>query len=400
MKRLLIAGGKFADIPTIESAKKMGYFVITSGNNPNDLGHKYSDEIALEDYSNKEAMLDLAKKLNIDALIPACDDFSTLTCSYINDFLHIGNFDSYENAKIIHHKDLWRKFCAQNNIDSPLALEFHNIQEATHCIYNHIKDKKLIIKPVDSAAGKGISIIDNNTADIPSVVQNTLAFSREKRIVIEEFIEGSKHGFSTILVNKKVVFYFYDNEQYDYNPFAVSGTTTSHCFTDKMIKEIILEIETIANILNLKDGIFHTQTIAKTLPNGEKKLVIIEACRRGGGDLYPKFVSLALNVDYPGIFIQSITGKMIDKNMLEKNPRKFFARQCVMSKKIGVVEKISFKKELEKNIIDKLMWWKNGDLIEDNKRYKAGIIFLEFHSQDEMDEKISHLGDLIEFKLS
>ena len=67
------------------------------------------------------------------------------------------------------------------------------------------------------------------------------------------------------LDNKKVVFYFYDNEQYDYNPFAVSGTTTSHSISDNMIKDLIVEIEKIANILQLKDGIFHTQTIAKDM---------------------------------------------------------------------------------------------------------------------------------------
>ena len=57
MKKLLIAGGKFADIPTIKSAKILGYYVITSGNNPNDLGHSFADEVVLCDYSDMDSML-------------------------------------------------------------------------------------------------------------------------------------------------------------------------------------------------------------------------------------------------------------------------------------------------------------------------------------------------------
>lgn len=398
MKKLFIAGGKFADIPTILSAKKLGFYVITSGNNPNDLGHQYADEVALEDYSNKESMLKLIEKSHIDALIPACDDYSIMTCSYVNDFLQISNIDSFETTKIIHHKDLWRKFCKQYGIDSPKAIGFDSLQKALKEVKSNFLDKKIIIKPVDSAAGKGISTIEVNDMDLENALKYAFDASKDKRIVVEEFIEGTRHGFSTILVNKKVVFYFYDDEQYAYNPFAVSGTTTSNKITQDMIKNIIYEIEKIAGILNLKDGIFHTQTIAKTMPNGMKKLLIVEACRRAGGDLYPKFVSLSLGIDYPRMFISAISGIPLSK--IHINKINFFARQCIMSKQRGILEDIEFHKNIKDNIVDLLMWHKKGDIVDNTKRYKAGIVFLEFQSEDEMNTKIDNLGELIKIKTS
>ncbi|RAX53072.1 hypothetical protein CCY99_06815 [Helicobacter sp. 16-1353] len=397
MKKLFIAGGKFADIPTILAAKKMGFFVITSGNNPNDLGHKYANEVHLEDYSNKETMRKLIEKLEIDVLIPACDDYSILTCSYVNDYLKISNFDSYETTKIIHHKDLWRAFCQKNNIDSPKAFGSSNLRESLRNIKANFKNEKIIIKPVDSAAGKGVSAINADSANLESALKYAFSESKSKKIVIEEFIDGTKHGFSTILVDKKVRFYFYDNEQYDYNPFAVSGTTTSNSITLKMQKNIINDIEKIAQILDLKDGIFHTQTIAKTLNSGEKKLVIIESCRRAGGDLYPKFVHLASGVDYPKLFISSIAGISLPKYSLKG--KEFFARQCIMSHKSGILESIEIKPEIKDNIIDKCMWYKKGDIISDTRKYKAGIMFLEFSSNDEMEEKISNLSNLIKINV-
>lgn len=394
MKKIFILGGKFADIPSILSAKALGYYVITSGNNPNDLGHKYANEVALEDYSNKEAMLKLVESLKVDALFPACDDFSLLTCSYINEHLKIANFDDFETSKIIHHKNLWREFCNKHNIIAPRAISFEHKQEALEGIKNNFKNKNIIIKPIDSAAGKGVSILKANTneARLESI---NLAFnaSREGKIVVEEFIEGSNHGFSTILIDKKVAFYFYDNEQYAYNPFAVSGTTTSDMLDRSEIKMLIDEIERIAAILNLSNGIFHTQCILQTLDNGAKRLVIIEATRRAGGDLYPKFVSLALGIDYIGACISASNNLAFPTFTIKKKP--YFARQCIMSRRVGIVESVEIHPSIRENIVDILLWYKKGEKIEDTRRYKAGIVFLEFSSKDEMEEKIANLDNLI-----
>ena len=59
MKRLLILNGSFSEITLIQAAKKLGYYVITSGNNPQLIGHKYADEYIPADYSDKEAVLQL-----------------------------------------------------------------------------------------------------------------------------------------------------------------------------------------------------------------------------------------------------------------------------------------------------------------------------------------------------
>ena len=50
--RLLIAGGGYADIPLIKAAKKLGFYVITSGNREDDLGHQFSDETRLAEVIN------------------------------------------------------------------------------------------------------------------------------------------------------------------------------------------------------------------------------------------------------------------------------------------------------------------------------------------------------------
>ena len=50
MKKLLILNGSFSEITLIQAAKKLGYYVITSGNNPQLIGHQYADEYIPADY--------------------------------------------------------------------------------------------------------------------------------------------------------------------------------------------------------------------------------------------------------------------------------------------------------------------------------------------------------------
>ena len=67
MKKLLMLNGSHSEISMIEAAKALGYYVITTGNNPNLIGHKYANEYIFGDYSDKEAMLKLAQKEKIQS---------------------------------------------------------------------------------------------------------------------------------------------------------------------------------------------------------------------------------------------------------------------------------------------------------------------------------------------
>lgn len=154
-KRLLVAGGGYADIPLIQSAKKLGCYVITSGNRPDELGHRYSDEYRPADFSDPEAMLALAKRAGVDAVCACCNDFSSLSSAYVAEQLGFPGHDPYEVSKIIHHKDQYRKFALAHGITTPKAKGFSDMQEALDGVV--ALPFPVIIKPVDLTGGKGIS---------------------------------------------------------------------------------------------------------------------------------------------------------------------------------------------------------------------------------------------------
>ncbi len=390
-KRLLIAGGGYADIPLILSGKQLGFHVITSGNRPDEAGHAFSDEYCKADFSDIEQILDISSKCKVDAVCSCCNDFSELSVAYTAEKLNLPGHDSLETLELIHHKDRYREFAMANDIPSPRAAGFSSPAAALRDIGNF--RFPVIIKPVDLTGGKGVSTV-NIPEDEREAVEKAFAISKSGRIVIEEFITGTRHGFSAFLINKKVKFFFTDNENYYINPYLVSGAYSPGEIPETAIQSLIQNSEKIANILSLKDGIFHVQFILT-----ESGPVIIEICRRAPGDLYISLVEYAAGVNYPEWIVRASAG--LDLSMVSQPlKQKFFLRHCVMASSNGNVKNIKYSNEIKDNVFKQLMWGGYGYEITDFLTQKLGIIFLEFQSHDEMFKKSQIINDLIKVEMS
>lgn len=388
-KKLLIAGGSHADIPIIQAAKDLGYWVITSGNNPNDLGHNFSDEYYPEDYSNPEKILKLAKTLVIDAICASSNDFSAISCAYTAQKLHLPGHDDYETALIIHHKDKFRKFSLENNILAPKAVSL-SMNDNIHLV-NLELNYPVIVKPVDLSGGKGITKVEAKE-NLNKAIYDAFKLSKNNKIVIEEFIEGTNHGYSTFIKNGKVVFVFMDDEHYFINPYLVSGASTSLQYTKHISDQLNESLHLMASKLNLVDGLLHVQFILK-----DDTPYIIEICRRTPGDLYVKLVEYATGFNMSKAIVKSVTGNTIDEYATKKIS--YITRHCVMSEEGGYIDHVVYG-EIAPNIFDKMVFYKSGDLIKDPLVYKAEIDFIRYEDKEDMSKNINSIAQNIKIELS
>lgn len=69
MKKVLLLGGSYFQIPSVTTAKRLGYYTITCDYLPDNPGHKYADEYYNVSTTDKEAVLNLAKKLKVDGVV-------------------------------------------------------------------------------------------------------------------------------------------------------------------------------------------------------------------------------------------------------------------------------------------------------------------------------------------
>ena len=379
-KKILIVGGSHSEIPLVDAAKQLGLYTITTGNQSKGLAHKYSDEYHLADYSNNEQIYQLAKKLNIDFICFGAHDLSYFSTIYTASKLGLDYFDDINTAQILHHKDKFKKFCLENNILSSKANSFTNLDEAIDYTKNKI-ELPCIVKPVDMGGGKGISKI-NNSDEIENSIKNAFEYSKSKTIVVEDFFDGSLHSFSTFIVDKKVKFYFEDTElPCKKNPYGVCTSFSPSENIDSIVDILVDQIEKIAKLLNLKDGLLHMQYL-----RDKNKISIVEFTRRMPGDIYNKPVEISSDFSYAKSIIKFAMGQTID--IKQKKQNRFVSRHCIVGK-----GDIYIDKTIENNILDKLIWKDQQDI------EKQGIVFLEYNSKDEMLEKTKKIDQLIKVKL-
>ena len=413
-KKLLLLGGSHAEIPLIEAAKKLGWYVITTGNNRDGLGHPHADKTVFADFSDKEAMLELARAEGVQAVCSGCNDFALLSTVYVCEKLGLPGHDSYVTSLEIHHKDKYRALATRLGIPTPRAITVKVADTDFVADQGEIASKgcadfetaiaqltfPIIVKPVDLTGGKGIHRAAN-AEEAREAYRDACSRTRQDHVVVEEFVEGTNHGFSAMLVKGKVAFAFADNEQYYLNKYLVSGANTPSTSDAATLAKLRDYSERIAQELHLVDGILHIQYIEKA----DGTPVIIEICRRPPGDLYIKFVKYATGIDYPKFIVMAETGMDIS-GIADVPTQGFWLRHCIMADCQagertatgdaceGIVRDVTFAPEIQENIVEKFLWYKPGEVITDKLTYKAGIVFFKFATLAEMQDKTARMTDL------
>jgi biotin carboxylase len=387
---LLVVGGSHAEIPLIGAAKRMGYTVVTTGNRADDLGHRHADRYVPADYSDPEQVHSVAVHERVEAIVSGCNDFAALSTASVCDELGLAGHDPHEIALRIHHKDLFRELLDELGLESPRSGVVRAADEAV-ALCERI-GYPVIVKPVDLTGGKGMTVCDD-AGHVARAVDAALALSRQHHVVVEQYLTGTRHGFTCFVHDGQVGFRFADDEQYYLNPFLVSGTTTPTSMPGYALAELVSNVELISTKLGLVDGLVHVQCIMT--PSGPQ---IIEVCRRCPGDLYPVFVELSTGYDYAGSVVRAETGA--DAHPSDGGTQRPIARHCVMAPRSGVVAGVEVDASLRRLVVEQMWWWAHGDVIEQHLTQKLGIVFCAFDGRDEMVLTAPQLTDLVRVEMA
>ena len=384
-------GGGHAEVPLIRAAKELGYYVITTGNQKDGIGHLYSDKYIEADFSDCNLMLDIAIKEGVTKVCSGCNDFALLSAAYVAEKMGLGGHDSYAVSKQIHHKDQYKMLANEMNIPSSRNLVCKNKEDVIEAL------KKInfpvMIKPIDLTGGKGIKKCQTELEALEAF-ETAINITREKYIIIEEFIEGSRHGFTGLLQNQKMTFYFGDDEHYYKNQYMVEGASTPSKDMDRVFEKLVEYSENIAKKLELVDGIFHIQYILRN----EKEPIIIEICRWAPGDLYVELVKKSTGVEYAKEIVCLESG-IKREPYYNRQTKDYWIRHCIMSEKEGKFKYINYEEEVLKYVDEQVIWAREGDDINNIMTYKAGIIFMVFKDKDEFLRIKRNIHDYISIEV-
>lgn len=391
MKALLLCASH-NDLGLIKALRKLGYYIIVTGKIPGLIGERFADKYIQADYSDKDLILEIARSEGIDVICPCCNDFGVYTAAYVAEKLNILGYDSYETTLTLNNKDKFKEFAKQHNIITPQAVSFESKDEAQKQLEQ--MDFPLIIKPTDASAGNGIHRVDSLQEGIWAI-EEAFAKSRAGRIVIEPYIEGTQHGFCTFLINQKVVACCSNNEYSIINPYRVEIDTYPADNYEEVKDTLVQQIEKIADILSLKDGIFHLQYI---MSNGQPQ--IIEVMRRVLGNMYSVPANMLNNMNWDYWEVRARCGLDCSDFPVAVSQEGYFAYKTILAPDNGIIERIEIPEKYNKFLLKYIILCEEGHEVTHYQTEPIGFLFFSFSSQNEMKHVLieDYVNDIVKMR--
>ncbi|MBU3014057.1 ATP-grasp domain-containing protein [Poseidonibacter lekithochrous] len=387
-KKILFLGGSKFQIPPIKYAKEQGHYVITCDYLPENPGHKYADEYHNVSTTDKEAILELAKKLNIDGIVAYASDPAAPTQAYVGNKLGLPS-NPYKSVEILARKDLFRDFLEKHNFLVPKSKSFYKLKDGKDWIEE--LTFPIIVKPVDSSGSKGVTKVENKD-DLSKAFEYALTFSREKKIVLEEFFvrDGYQVAGDGFVVDGKLAFRCWANEHFDKlcNPLVPIGESFPSIMNNYTLEQCHMETQRLLDLLGIKIGAlnfdFHYNK------NGD--FSFLELGPRNGGNLIPEVIKYSTNVDLIKYTVDSALG--LDCSDLEmKETKSFYSSYMLHSLTDGIIKDIWYSDKIKSNIIEKMIDVKIGDIVYkfNGSNHTLGTMIMKFKTQEEMLEKMDNM---------
>lgn len=393
MKKILLLGGSMQQVIAIQRSKKLGYFTVLCDYLEDNPGRKVADKFYLASTTDKELILDIAKKEEIDGIVCYASDPAAATQAYVAEKMNLcGN--PYESVKVLSDKGLFREFLMKNGFNVPKFKIYCDYQELE-------KDEDfftypVMLKPVDSSGSKGVVKL-NSLSNCIKEFENAIKYSRSKKVIIEEFIEPYNYqvagdGFS---VNGKLKFYCLGNDHFSDNspnPFTPVAASFPLKMENYLKKDIVCEIQKVFDLLKLKTGAYNFDIrVGKN-----KKVYLMEIGPRNGGNMIPQVIKYATGVDLLDYTIRAAMGDSCDNLDLVKI-NGYYAYYAIHSNCSGILENIFIDDEIKQNILEQHFTCSIGDFVHSftGSNGTIGILLLKFSSMDDMIFKINNMDKFI-----
>lgn len=398
-KKLMLLGGLRYLLPVIEAAHKLGIYVITCDYLPNNIAHKYSDEYHNVSIVDKEAVLELARRLQIDGIMSFAVDPGVITAAYVQEKMGLpGN--PYESVCILQNKDRFRNFLTQHGFNVPKAKGFSSVEDALAERYWF--PWPVIVKPTDSAGSKGVTRVDK-LEELESALRTGFEHSLSGRIIVEEFIE--KHGCSSdtdcFSIAGKLKFVSFSAQRFDEdapNPYTPSAYSWPSTFTREQEDELISEIQRLLDLLGMQTSIYNIET--RVGING--KPYIMEVSPRGGGNRLAEMLRYATGVDLITNAVRAAVGEdIVDVEQRPYNGA--WAEVVLHSDKDGIFQELSVNESVvNAKVVETDLWVKTGDYVRAFKGANdaIGTLVLNFATETELVSALKKVSDWIMVKVS
>ena len=391
MKKLMILGASYSQLPLYEAAERLGIKTIAASTPGDWPGFQAADESTYTDISDPGAVMEAVRKFQADGITTCCLDTGVRAMGYACEKLGLKGL-SEKSADISSNKFKMKEAFMAGRCARHICIR--NREELAEALEK--LDFPVVIKAVDLMGSRGIFRCDTSEQAF-SFYEKTMEATGKDYCLVEEFIEGELFGCEAMMSEGRLLYCLPNNIDafQSYVPTPV-GHSVPWKKQDSLGEEAKRQVKLAICAVGLDNCAVNCDLIEK-----DGKVYVIEITGRAGATCLPETVGLYYGINYYEAIVRLALDMEPEKLFTKPYPGSASLSKILTSDRSGTVKAIRNENAPAEDIIDLSFNIQPGDYVNQyrNGRDRIGQIILagkELHDCEErLDEILSKIN--IEF---
>jgi biotin carboxylase len=254
-KKLLILGGNPETIPLVRKANSMGVRTIVTSSRSTDPAKAYSWKSYNVDGLDVKSLVTLVKTEKIDGVMVGVADILVPSYYELCNELSLYCYATREAVHYLTNKSEFKKQCIA--VGLPIIPEYQESSAYKEGKFDDIPIP-VVVKPVDSGGGVGISIVKNRN-NLELSIKKALEYSHSKRIQIEKYMSGDIIACYYTIIDGNVYLSSLEDNYFTSKQGDLCPVTTGHNYVsnylDLYFSKAHEKVVKMLNSMNVVNGI-------------------------------------------------------------------------------------------------------------------------------------------------
>lgn len=388
-KSILMLGGSRQQVVAIEKAKDLGFRTVLCDYLPDNPGQRSADVFYQESTTDRELMLEIARRENVSGVLAYSSDPASPTAGYVAEAMGLPT-NPLAAIETMSEKHLFRAFLKEAGLPCPQAAPFPEdapVEEITDLVKGF--RFPVVVKPTDSSGSKGVSVLDDLTV-LDAAIAHAREFSRNGILICEEYIRKTFPyviGGDIFVVDGEVRFWglmscLRDDALGGLVPVGKKTPSGLSPEENDAVKDVLQRLVTA---LGVRFGELNVEVIL-----GEGGMpYVLELGSRAGGNMIPVQLADASGVDLVAANVLCAMGEDPgDISWDSAECEGAYATYVLHSGTEGIFQGIERSDAIEPHVYREIVYREPGDPVEafDGANKALGIEFLRFSGEAEMNE--------------
>lgn len=395
MKKLMILGASYSQIPLYKAAKDLGVKTVAASTKGDWPGFSLADECAYADISKPSEVLKAAREFGVNGIATCCVDAGVRSLGYACETLGLPGLSKSAGEK------------SSDKYKMKEAFQEGGVRCARHILIRSRRELEealeklpfpVIVKAVDLMGSRGIFRCDTKEEALLHY-EDTMAATRKDYCLVEEFIQGKLMGCEAMMYQGELLYCLPNNTlAFESTVPTPVGHSVPYEKQETLGDEVKRQVMLAIKAVGLDDCPVNCDLIEK-----DGKIYVIEITGRAGATCLPEIVGLMYDINYYEAIARLALGMPVAHMFEEKGKWGAVLAKTLSSQKSGKVKEIRNENLPSPDLIDLSFNIRPGEEVRryQNGRDRIGQVILAgdglWECKKRLEEVLSKIS--IEFNL-